>query len=97
MTRSHQKRVRPYERTRAFFSAFLLTLCVLLLCGGLLLADVNTRLSAFGDGVPAYVTAGDPVRTLLAATAPDRPAAALLPPAVQILRWVLGIERALFG
>ena len=41
---------RPkFRRLRAFASAFMLTLCLLLLGGGFFVADYNTRRMAFGE------------------------------------------------
>ena len=40
---------------KAFFSAFLLTLCGVLLAVGLLTADVNTRAVTFDDSTPPYM------------------------------------------
>lgn len=47
-----------WQRLRAFGAAFLLTLCGVLLAGGLLLTDVNSRQVTFGDATPPYAAAG---------------------------------------
>lgn len=40
---------KPHRRLRAFCSAFMLTLCLLLLGCGFLVAEYNTRRTAFGE------------------------------------------------
>lgn len=40
---------KPYRRARAFFSAFMLTLCLLLLASGFWVVEYNTRRTAFGE------------------------------------------------
>lgn len=40
---------KPYRRLRVFCSTFMLTLCMLLLVCGFLVAEYNTRRTAFGE------------------------------------------------
>ncbi len=54
-----------YRSVRAFFAALLLTLTAVLLLGGILMADMNTRRITFGDTVPPYTAAGAAVSDLL--------------------------------
>lgn len=81
-------------RSRRVFGATLaLTLCLLLLGGGFLLADANTRAVTFGDGTLSYaVTGGD----LLCLRSDGGEAIALrdlLPAPLRAASWILDWER----
>lgn len=74
-----------WRRLRAFGGAFLLTLCGILLAGGLLLCDVNSRHVTFGDATPPYAaTGGDHLRNALQS---DR-LASFLPARLTVLCWL---------
>ena len=76
---------RQWRALRAFGSAFLLTLCGILLAGGLLLSDLNSRRITFGDSTPPYAASGgDRVRDCLQ----NQTAASFLPAHLQPFAWL---------
>lgn len=76
-----------YRNVRAFGGAFLLTLCGILLAGGILLADVNSRRVTFGDAAPPYAAVEWPSL---------EEAIPFLPPHWQPLYWLWEGEQWLF-
>lgn len=84
---SHSTRFR---RTRAFCAAFMLTVCLLLIGGGFLLADVNTR---------AVAESGDWLRTAMGGdgTGEEPVVWELLPARVRAVTWILEWERTVAG
>lgn len=89
-----------FRRTRAFCAAFMLTLCLVLIGGGFLLADANTRAVTFGDGSLTYAAAGgDYLRYAMGGdTASSTPMLwDLLPARVRAVTWILEWERTVAG
>lgn len=79
---------------RTFLAAFNITLCVILIGGGFLVADVNTRAVTFGDGTLTYaVSAGDTLRQLPGGEGESAALWDLLPAPLRAVTWVLEWER----
>ncbi|MBO5797788.1 MAG: hypothetical protein J6R77_05515 [Clostridia bacterium] len=82
-----------HRSLKAFGGAFLLTLCGVLLAGGILLADLNSRRVTFGDATPPYAaTGGEGLRALLQ----NEELPPFLPPHWQPLYWLWEGEQWLF-
>lgn len=85
---------RRLLQVRTFLAAFNITLCVILIGGGFLVADINTRAVTFGDGTLSYaVSAGDALRQLPGGEEESAALWDLLPAPLRAVTWVLEGER----